>query len=41
MFETLKKRWEQGRISEKMLRVYVKTGQITEEEFKEITGIEY
>lgn len=40
-FENLKKRYEQGRISENMLRNYVKVGRITEEEFYEITGIEY
>lgn len=39
--ETLITRWENGRISEAMLRVYVKKGIITAEEFKEITGIEY
>ena len=40
-YETLKKRWDQGRITEAMLRKYVQTGRITEEEFKEITGIDY
>jgi hypothetical protein len=40
-FNTLKKRWEQGRISEDMLRKYVEAGRITPEEFTEITGIEY
>ena len=37
-FETLKIRWEQGRISEAMLRKYVEAGRITAEEFTEITG---
>lgn len=40
-YNNLKKRWEQGRISENMLRNYVKVGRITPEEFTEITGIEY
>lgn len=38
---TLKTRWEKGRISEAMLRVYVRKGVITAEEFEEITGIGY
>ena len=37
-YETLKARWEQGRISEDMLRKYVQAGRITKEEYKEITG---
>lgn len=41
MFEKLKQRYEQGRISIAMLRVYVKKGQITREEFEEITGDNY
>lgn len=41
MFEKLKERYEQGRISIAMLRVYVRKGQITKEEFFEITGQEY
>ena len=40
-FENLKKRYEQGRISENMLRNYVKASRITEEEFTEITGVAY
>lgn len=40
-FNTLKIRWEAKRISEPMLRVYVKKGIITSDEFTEITGIEY
>ena len=36
--ETLAERWEQGRISEAMLRVYVKKGVISKEEFEEICG---
>lgn len=40
-FEILKRRWEQGRISETMLRNYVKVGRITAEEFTEITGIPF
>lgn len=40
-YDTLKRRWEQGRISESMLRRYVKAGRITADEFKEITGIDY
>lgn len=34
--EKLAERWEQGRISEAMLRVYVKKGIISREEFEEI-----
>ena len=40
-FEILKKRWAQGRITESMLRKYVKAGHITAEEFTEITNIPY
>lgn len=36
MFEKLKKRYEQGRISKTMLKVYVKKGQITQEEYDKI-----
>lgn len=34
--ETLKTRWTQGRISEAMLKIYVRKGVITEEKQKEI-----
>ena len=40
-FDKLKARWEQGRISESMLRKYVQAGRITEEEFTEITDIPF
>lgn len=40
-YEKLKDRWEHDRISESMLRKYVKAGRITEEEFEEITGKPY
>lgn len=40
-YKNLKLRWEQGRISELMLRKYVQTGRITAAEFEEITGIAY
>lgn len=36
--EKLAERWQQGRISEAMLRVYVRKGIITEAEFEEIAG---
>ena len=39
--ETLIDRWEHGRISLAMLRVYVKKGVITADDFKDITGQEY
>lgn len=39
--EKLTERWEQGRISEAMLRVYVKKGIISKEEFEEICGEKY
>ena len=39
--EKLAERWAQGRISEAMLRVYVRKGVITKEDFKEICGKEY
>ncbi len=39
--ETLKQRWDSGRISESMLRVYVRKGVITSAEFEEITGKVY
>ena len=38
MFETLKKRYEQGRITKAMLKVYVKKGVITQAEYDEIVG---
>lgn len=41
MFEILKKRYEQGRITKAMLRVYVKKGVITPEQYREITREEY
>ena len=41
MFEKLKRRYEEGRITIAMLRVYVRKGQITPAEFQEITGEEY
>ena len=41
MFEKLKERYDQGRISKAMLRVYVRKGQITAEEYYEITGEQY
>lgn len=40
-YETLKTRWEKGRISESMLRVYVRKGVLTPEQFEEITGKAY
>lgn len=40
-FEHLKERYEQGRISDSMLRKYVAVGRITEEEYTEITGNEF
>lgn len=39
--ETLKIRWLKNNISLAMLKVYVRKGIITKEEFKEITGVEY
>lgn len=39
--ETLKQRWETGRISEAMLRLYVRKGLLTAADFEEITGKEY
>ena len=39
--EKLQKRWEQNRIGEAMLRVYVRKGMITKDDFKEITGKDY
>lgn len=35
-FETLKERYQQGRITKAMLKVYIKKGVITEEEYNEI-----
>lgn len=39
--ETLMQRWETGRISEAMLRLYVRKGLLTAADFEEITGKEY
>lgn len=35
-FEILKDRWIHGRITEAMLKIYVRKGVITKEEFEEI-----
>ena len=40
-FEHLKDRYEKGRLRISLLKGYVKTGAITEEEFEEITGQKY
>lgn len=40
-FEVLLERYEQGRITKAMLRIYVKKGVITPEEYKQITGDDY
>lgn len=40
-YEVLKERWEQGRITEAMLRNYVVVGRITAEEFVQITGLSF
>ena len=37
-FEKLKERYKQGRITISMLRIYVKKGVITQEQFDEIVG---
>ena len=39
--ERLTERWTQGRISEAMLRVYVRKGIITKADFEEIWGKKY
>ena len=39
--EKLAERWAQNRISEAMLRVYVRKGVITKAEFEEICGKSY
>ena len=39
--ERLTERWTQGRISEAMLRVYVRKGIISKADFKDICGKEY
>ena len=41
MFDTLKERYEYGRITKAMLKIYVKKGIITHEQYKEITGEPY
>ncbi|MBE6902247.1 MAG: XkdX family protein [Ruminococcaceae bacterium] len=40
-YEHLKARYEQGRISDSMLRKYVAVGRITAAEYTEITGKDY
>ena len=37
-FEKLKQRYEQGRITKSMLKIYVRKGVITQEQFEEIVG---
>ena len=39
--ETLKERYAHGRITKAMLKVYVKKGVITEEDYEDITGEAY
>lgn len=41
MYETLKERYEQGRITKAMLKIYTKKGVITKLQYKEITGEDY
>ena len=36
MYETLKQRYEQGRITKAMLKIYVKNGVITQAQYEEI-----
>lgn len=38
-FETLKERYQQNRITKAMLKVYVKKGIITQEEYDEIISL--
>jgi len=38
MYETLKERYEQGRITKAMLKIYVKKGVITQAQYNEIIG---
>ena len=38
MYETLKERYEQNRITKSMLKVYVKKGVISKAQYAEITG---
>jgi len=40
-FEVLLERYEHGRITKAMLKIYVKKGVITPEEYKQITGEDY
>lgn len=41
MFDILKDRYESGRITKAMLKIYVKKGVITHEQYEEITGEPY
>ena len=41
MYAILKERYEQGRITKAMLKIYVRKGVITPAEYKEITGEDY
>lgn len=41
MFDILKERYENGRITKAMLKIYVKKGVITHEQYEEITGESY
>ena len=40
-FETLKERYENDRITDAMLRIYIRKGVITQEQYLEITGRTY
>ena len=40
-YETLLERYENGRISKSMLKIYVKKGVITAQEYEEIVGEPY
>lgn len=41
MYEILKERYEQNRITKTMLRIYVKKGVITRAQYEEITNESY
>lgn len=41
MFETLKRLWDDGKLTEQKLRIAITKYGLTPEQFKEISGVDY
>lgn len=40
-FEMIKRYYDMGKYTDEQVKVFVRAGRITEEQYKEITGLEY